>query len=105
MNHPAFRRLKELAATPYRVFFINRDELNAWLKSRGWEPTEVSQHDEDSVFEWHNTQGKKYLKLLSVIFDDDGKLKNYAEDEWGDSWLEIREYPISSPEGDDDILF
>ena len=41
VSHPVFRRLAQITNTPYRVFFTNQEELNKWLKVRGWIPRDL----------------------------------------------------------------
>ena len=86
-NHPAFRRLAEVTDTPYRVFFSNMDELDTWLKARGWTKMPREQWDQDSIAEWKNTNSKEYIKITENIFDDHGRLNIYTENDWNDSWV------------------
>ena len=95
-NHPVFRRFRELTKTTYRVFFYNEDELNRWLKARGWVPgMESRYYEEDSYREWHKKEGatlgkpNSYIKLTEAIFDEENRLKIYAEDAWNDDWLNL----------------
>ncbi len=88
-NHPAFRRFAQLTNTPYRVFFMNRRELDAWLKARGWSLVESEFLDSESKYEWLHTTYQKYLKLKEDIFDSAGSLKIYTTENWNDEWLSI----------------
>jgi hypothetical protein len=98
-NHPAFRRFAKLTKTPYRVFFTNRSELDAWLKSRQWSAVAPQVTDPDSVAEW-TKEHPEYLKLSHNIFDAHGRLKLYSEPEWKDEWVTLQ-----TQVEDDDIPF
>ncbi|HUJ89501.1 MAG TPA: DUF4062 domain-containing protein, partial [Syntrophorhabdales bacterium] len=100
-NHPAFRAFAKITNTRYRVFFTNRGELDKWLVARNYKRLPQEWWDEGSVAEWQNVKDKKYIKLKKAIFDDQGKLKPYSEDEWKDSWLEVNDLPPEVPEDDD----
>lgn len=101
-SHPAFRRFAELTETPYRVFFTNESELNAWLKARSWTPIDEERWDPGSTGEWtHHTKG--YLRLGVNLFDENGRLKVFTERDWEPDWLELRHAePI---EDDDEVPF
>lgn len=99
-SHPAFRRLGTLTRTPYRVFFSTREEMQKWLKARGWESISSDQLDSDSVAEWSNSKWEKYLKFKEDIFDKNGRLVSYTADSWNDEWIEL-----VSEISDDDIPF
>ncbi len=88
-NHPVFYRFQQLTKTPYRVYFTNEQEVNQWLRVRGWTPAEVDSYDEDSYREWNNKRIGQYIKLTEDIFDKDGKLKVYNGDMWEDNWIQL----------------
>ena len=88
-NHPVFYRFQELTKTSYRVFFTNEDELNQWLRSRGWTPISATSHDGDSYREWSRDATGQYMKLTEAIFDDEGRLKVYTGNAWRDNWLQL----------------
>ena len=88
-NHPVFYRFQELTNTKYRVFFTDEDELNQWLRSRGWTPISEEAYDEDSYREWRKEAAHQYIKLTEAIFDDEGKLKVHTGDRWRDNWLQV----------------
>ena len=88
-NHPIFYRFQELTRTTYRVFFTNEDELDQWLKDRGWTPISDQWYDDDSCREWNNQNAGEYIKLTEEIFDEEGILKVYTKDRWKDSWLQL----------------
>ena len=90
INHPAFRRFREIARNGYRVVFTNRQEYEAWLKQRGWRKVEKAKQDVDSVEEWLNS-GKVfaagYLKITKELFERDGTLRPFTESQWNDEWV------------------
>ena len=100
-NHPAFRRLATLTKTPYRVFFSTRDEMEKWLKARGWKTLDEDRWDEGSVAEWNHDQ-LGYIKFTTRLFDDNDKLLLFTEDDWDDSWIEVG---ALEPPDDDEIPF
>jgi hypothetical protein len=105
-NHPAFRRFAKVTQTNYRVFFTNKNELTAWLGNRGFVPNDGKEYtlDEDSVEEWINKKGMKFIKLTEDIFDGAGNLKIYTDSTWNDEW--VQEVVISPPEPEqDDVPF
>ena len=100
-NHPIFHRFQELTKTTYRVFFTNEEELDQWIKARGWYSIPAQSHDDDSYREWKNRNISEYIKLTEDIFDEEGMLKVYTKDRWKDSWLQLVE---TGPEGESDSL-
>ncbi|MBI3129229.1 MAG: DUF4062 domain-containing protein [Candidatus Tectomicrobia bacterium] len=103
-NHPAFQRFRELTNTPYRVFFSSLDDLNAWLKARGWKEVSGDELDVDSKIEWIHEDRDDYLKLTENIFDEHGNLKIYTQSSWKDEWLFLQARSPKKVE-DDDIPF
>jgi hypothetical protein len=109
-NHPVFLKLKEAAAAPYRVFFLNHDEMSEWLKARGWALVKENAWDNKNVEEWiRGKEGRGTQKLLHIskgIFEKDGRLKIIAANAWNDGWVRVSDYksPVSSG-GDDEIPF
>jgi hypothetical protein len=98
-SHPAFRRFAELTDTPYRVFFTNESELNTWLKARNWTRIDEERWDEGSYAEWSHTTKSGYLRLAVKLFDKEGRLKVFTENEWQPQWLELRQQqPIDEDE-------
>lgn len=102
-NHPAFRRFAELTNTTYRVFFTNINELNTWLKARGWKEIPEEEFDKDSYREWLNKVNNKYIALKEDIFDDRNILKFYDENNWSDEWIQVIE--TSSQSNEEDLPF
>jgi hypothetical protein len=103
-NHPAFRRLAILTKTPYRVFFSNRTEMEKWLKARGWSEIPPEHHDPDSVEEWtHDKMG--YLLFKTNLFDEDGRLKVFTEDDWYEDSITFAKPAKQSMPADDDVPF
>ena len=88
-THPAFQRFQELTKTPYRIFFSDEEELNRWLRSHRWNLVPRVAYDDGSYREWIKSGTNQYIRLSEEIFDEEGKLKVYAEDNWQDSWLQL----------------
>jgi len=101
-SHPVFRQFAELTDTPYRVFFTNKGELDAWLESRNWVPIDPEHFDDGSVAEWGDSNGS-YIKLKTDLFDDNGRVKVFTADEWNPNWLE--KIGTGSVEDDDEVPF
>ena len=91
-NHPIFHRFREMTDTPYRVFFTNEKELNAWLRARRYNPVPLEYYDEDSYREWRKRGTNEYIRLTEEIFDQENRLKIYSEDTWNDEWLQSNEW-------------
>lgn len=104
-NHPAFELLKKLTGNGYRVFFLTRDELTAWLKAKSYARVEEKNWDNPEIEEYYKNQGtKQYLiKVSSSLFDDSGNLKPIKKDEWNDDLIQL-EVRIIEPD-DDDLPF
>lgn len=106
INHPVFQQIKELTLTPYRVFFTTRTELEGWLKARSWTPVDEEAWDDVDFIEYHKKSKSNisYLHVAKNLFDENGQLKNYYNDETLSStklaYITIEEIP-----SDDDIPF
>ena len=98
-NHPVFHRFQELTNTPYRVFFTDEQELNQWLKARQWKPLEEIVYDEGSYREWSKSGTIEYMRLTEAIFDEEGRLKIYSQDNWKDNWLQLKNPQETTEEG------
>ena len=110
-SHPAFQRLKTLLKVSYRVFFTGRNELNAWLKARGFTPVEEETWDDPKFEEWISTNKElnkqQLLKVKGTVFDQHGNLKINTQQEWDDDWIKL-EVSDTVPEiqiSDDEIPF
>ncbi|HLL75310.1 MAG TPA: DUF4062 domain-containing protein [Pyrinomonadaceae bacterium] len=102
-SHPAFRRFAEVTSTTYRVYFTNRPELYDWLAARGFKSISTANSDGSSYDEFSRLGEKgntQTLKFVANIFDENGKLKIFTEDEWNDAWVWVEEVI-----DDDDIPF
>ncbi len=93
-NHPAFHQFQKLTNTTYRVFFTDERELNQWMKDCNWTTVRETAYDEGSYKEWIAADKTQYIRLTEPIFDNEGKLKVYTEDEWEDSWLQLIPYAV-----------
>lgn len=101
-SHPAFARVKSILKVPYRVYFSTMDELNAWVKVRGFQPVSKEAWDDESVFEWINKKDDKrwdMLKMKDCLFDEDGRFIP-GKVEWDDSliWREARSREAEDPD-------
>lgn len=85
-NHPIFARLAKLTGTPYRIYFTNHDEMEAWLSVRGWKPGEPLLFSDGSVEEWYNDK-IGWIEFKESFFNENGHLKTYAASDWNDEWL------------------
>lgn len=109
-NHPIFPRLAKLLGAQYRVFFTNREELNAWLEARGFTPVPTDAWDDENVEEWvEKSDTKPEVKLLKVPsseFDSRGALR-IPSSEWDENrvTMGVSANPASPPSGPDDIPF
>jgi hypothetical protein len=104
-SHPAFRRFAKVTGTPYRVYFTNRFEMEAWLSARNFEkpPDDSWTLDRESVYEY---RGKEhYLKITHDIFDEDGNLKVFNERNWDDEWIQTIKFPPPEEEPEPEIPF
>jgi len=92
INHPAFRRFAQVTQTKYRIIFTDKDELMAWLESRGLVLDEVQSMvgvGEGEFADYHYKRNKKMgIKFLqSQIFDSHDKLRIYSGNDWDDEWV------------------
>ena len=103
-NHPVFDRFRKVTDTPYRVFFTNEEELNRWLRDRGWKPVNEENYDDGSYREWYDKDDpRQYISLTEEIFDEEGKLRIYTEDMWTESWLQRRVEADEEVEAEDEL--
>jgi hypothetical protein len=102
-NHPAFRQFAELTGTPYRVFFSNEIELDKWLIVRLYNKIGSITWRSDAVSAWRFKDTSTYIILCENIFDNEGKLKPYTDDNWDDSWIVRTTY--STNDYEDDLPF
>lgn len=103
-NHPAFRRFAELTKTPYRVFFSDRAELEAWIGARGWKGVDEAHRDPDSIAEWAKEIEGTYIKLRHPLFDENDRLRIISAHEWNDEWVQLADIHQDPPD-DDDLPF
>lgn len=100
--HPAFARIKSLLSIPYRVVFLNLDELSALLRVRGYKEVPEEFWDEPSYREWSKTEESVYhtLKVRSDLFDETGRLRPVSA--WRDDAIQLDKVHLIS---DDDVPF
>lgn len=101
-GHPVFKRAQSLLKVPYRVFFTNLDELNSWLRTRGFKPVDPELWDDPDHREWISQRGPDdaydLFKMHTSLFDEEGRLVPEAV-EWNDNLVQ-RE--VRAAQGDDD---
>lgn len=100
-NHPLFRQLAKLTNTPYRIYFENRDEMRQWMIARAWNEVEDKLFDQNSVEEWIDKKAENYIVFATPMFDANGKLILYTDDDWEDDWISKKSIKASAREEDD----
>ena len=106
-NHPLFQALKKHLNVSYRVYFLNLDELNAWLGARKCSKVDKEFWDGPNYMEWTSEwfAKRKLLKIKASLFETDGRLKVLTPDEWKDSYVLLKDLPEDEGEKVDDIPF
>ena len=106
-NHPVFKRIQALLKTGCRVFFTNLDELNAWLKTRGFKPVDQEHWDVPEEREWVFERSPEdvydLLKVSTSLFDDDQRFVPDAV-QWNNNLVRREVRPITPPADEDDDL-
>lgn len=106
-DHPIFSALKHALNVPYRVFFTSRSELDAWLKAaenfrhrvqpEGWDDASVEEWFRGDVKDDIAIRPYDLLKIATQVFDENGRLKPYAESDWRDGLVTLeRELVVSN---------
>jgi hypothetical protein len=109
-NHPAFAQLRKLLAVPYRVYFTTRAEFSQWVKaSRQFDPVDRSHWDSPKHEEWIKSAvpGKvtKLLKISSKVFNEEGELVIYTEQQWRSEWISLADYQLpEEPPADPPVI-
>lgn len=106
-NHPIFEQLRKLLMVPYRVFFANLDDLNAWLSQRSFNPIEEKHWDDPKAMEWGRTREniQSLLKINKKVFEKDGKLKIYTPEEWDIKLISVEDRDVSTKDLSDEVPF
>lgn len=112
-NHPLFEHLKAAVGAQYRIFFLNKKELDVWLRARSFGPVAPEFWDDADIEEWMqkpDQQPRRLLKFATLLFDERGALKPFTPAEWDKSWVTVEDVPPPQPEtpatlADDDIPF
>lgn len=108
-NHPAMEQIRQLLSVNYRVFFTSKNELEEWLKARGFKQTNeldwlVSADNEYKYEAVDARANKKYLISINKdIFTPDEKLKVYSKIEWKKDFIKYSEEAIQKK--NDDLPF
>jgi hypothetical protein len=112
MNHPIFARIRKLTNTSFPVFFRDVDELNSFLKAKRWSEyfDEFADSSSDNCFQWIKKDAKQEsietLLVSHEVFEEDGKLKIYTNDEWDDNWVASRtDEPYKTEVPDEEVPF
>jgi hypothetical protein len=102
-NHPAMDRLKTLMGVKYRVYFLNRSELNEWLKARSYARLDKKDWDNPNEEEWLlKRNNKQYIiKVSSSLFDAKGNLLVLSQSDWNDDLIKLEISDIAEPQSDD----
>jgi hypothetical protein len=102
-NHPAMERLKSLLGVNYRVYFLNKTELNNWLKARNYTHVSQNEWDNENEEQWVCKKSNKqfFLKISTELFDDNGNLKAINQDNWNDDLIRLEETDFRNQKEDD----
>ncbi len=66
-NHPAFETMKKAIRVPYRLYFTNRSEMEAYLKARAWKPVATELWDKKDFEEWwHEGDDPEHMLILTI---------------------------------------
>lgn len=88
-NHPIFSSLRKALSIPYRIYFETKEELEQWLKVRGYSPVNPEAWDNPNHFEWINSKPQEnfmwLLKIKNNLFDDNGKILPANSASWDES--------------------
>ena len=110
-NQPLFKQLQHVLSIPYRVFFTNLNELNAWLKARQFVPVDQQHWDSLDAMEWTRSHtDDKDIDLLTIsnhVFDDQGNVEYIPQSQWNaDMVTLVRNYnSLIGIDPDDEIPF
>lgn len=92
-NHPIFDQLRKLLFVPYRVLFLNKDELAKWLGIRGYKPVSTEQWENKDIPEWFNEKSRRILKISNEVFGPDGSLKIFTPQQWKPEFVRTVKLP------------
>lgn len=87
---------------------MNREEMEKWLKARGWA---AMNNDFEEYSEWFRDWGKEYVRTIKIedsIFARDGKLINFDYNEWDENWVsfeDVKKETETLDDLDDEIPF
>lgn len=94
LHHPAFEAIKKVASITYRVLFYNMDELSKLLSARGY--IYAADTSPDGYYDFDNDKADKYIRIRSIIFDDQGKLRVMTAAQWKESYIRIYKFEETS---------
>jgi hypothetical protein len=109
-NHPIFDSLKRITNTQYRVFFSDLNELDAWIRVRGFgRDTDIDIDSDNGRYWWHTIGKNRKQFSISVekrLFDSSGKLLPIHWQDWSPDAVILSEHKIlQESNADDDIPF
>lgn len=108
-NHPVFDALRSLLRNKYRVFFVNKIEMDQWLIAKGYRATEEFMTTDENYYEYYLrnrvvSQPEQVL-VFKDLFDVDGSLRNLKQGQWNSSWVKGFTPKTAAKDDDDEIPF
>jgi len=94
-NHPIFREMKTHLRVSFRVFFYNYDELVQLFKALRYDQVNPELWENPDVEEWMKDMGDslRFIEFPTSMFEPDGRLRIFTEDEWNSSWVKVTHTP------------
>lgn len=112
INHPVFEALRGIVNNKYRVFFVNKPEMDNWLFAKAYKTTDEFMSEEDGYYEYilrgKSTYGQPVKIFVShELFDEEGNLKNLKQGQWNSSFVKCYtpKAPPKENKDDDEIPF
>lgn len=82
------QQLKRLLKCHYRIYFTTVEELNSWLKARSYMKWLSNEKD---LLVYYNKKLQRTLKVDRRMFDEEGKLKVFTNDEWDECKITLED--------------
>lgn len=107
LEHPAFSQVSTLLHIPFRVVFLNIDELHRLLREQGYLPIRGIRSG-SAHLTWISKamyNERVLLRVSQEIFDETGKLRMTDPKNWNSGWISIetivrpKQSPSSLEEG------
>lgn len=99
-NHPVFSQLADAAKIPFRVHFLDKDELERLMTAFGYGYDLT--FDDEHVYTRTGSEEKREITIPGDIFDKEGRLKPVEPEDWERTFLSLS---LESIPDDDDIPF